>query len=524
MDLIGGDLSQAVVFSMSTPLKYAYDAIPEPPVSPAAPLVSALAARAPLDGLDRISRLPDQILRNIVSHLLAKDAARTSALASRWRGIWRSAPLTLVDAHVLPDCVPAGQPTPGGEGAVSKAAVGAVSRALAAHPGPVRCFRFTRGHMASHQAEVESWLKLLAAKGVEDLVFFNLPWPLDLPLPAALFSCGASLTSLHLGAWRFPDTAALPRSARFPNLKDLVLSFMVMRDRDLNFLLDRSPVLENLAVISAQTRVGLRVVSRNLRCLQLGLCILEDVAVVDAPLLESLFLYMISPHGKSPTPWIKIGHAPNLRMLGYWQPGNQELQIGNTIIKADTKVSPSTIIPSVRDLSLEVHFDVRNEIKMVPCFLKCFPNVEKLHSLNSDEPTGKLNLKFWREAGRIKCVEQHVKKFVLHEFRGKKSEIVFLQFIAERAQILEQMVVMVSSDFFCSADDVIVKLKLLTSAEWASKEYKLIVFKSPYSSGGSAPWNFGLVSDYPKRDPFDLVTADAEHIRGASVLHHRKTL
>jgi hypothetical protein len=30
---------------------------------------------------------------------------------------------------------------------------------------------------------------------------------------------------------------------------------------------------------------------------------------------------------------IKIGHAPNLRMLGHWQPGDFELGIGSTIIK-----------------------------------------------------------------------------------------------------------------------------------------------------------------------------------------------
>ncbi|CAN6178176.1 unnamed protein product [Urochloa humidicola] len=104
--LLGVDYAQAVGFSTSMPLHLSYDAIPPPPVSPAASLASA-AARAPGDGIDRLSRLPDAILKNVVSRLPAKDAARTATLAPRWRGLWRSVPLAVVDTHILPRFVPA---------------------------------------------------------------------------------------------------------------------------------------------------------------------------------------------------------------------------------------------------------------------------------------------------------------------------------------------------------------------------------------------------------------------------------
>jgi virulence-associated protein VapD len=42
-------------------------------------------------------------------------------------------------------------------------------------------------------------------------------------------------------------------------------------------------------------------------------------------------------------------------------------------------VSPSTIIPSIQILALEVYFKVRNELKTLPSFLKCFRNVEMFH-------------------------------------------------------------------------------------------------------------------------------------------------
>jgi hypothetical protein len=135
-----------------------------------------------------------------------------------------------------------------------------------------------------------------------------------------------------------PNTAELPRKARFPHLWELFLGFMLMQNHDLAFFVEKSPVLENLTIIAIQTEVRLRLVSRSLRCVQLGMCVLADVTVVDAPRLERLFMWMLNdlnPHKGR----IKIGHAPNLPMMGHWQPGDHELEIGSTVIKVLISVS-----------------------------------------------------------------------------------------------------------------------------------------------------------------------------------------
>ncbi|OEL32802.1 hypothetical protein BAE44_0006180, partial [Dichanthelium oligosanthes] len=45
------------------------------------------------DGSDRISRLPDDLLLDILAHLCcARAAAHTSLLSRRWRGLWRHLP------------------------------------------------------------------------------------------------------------------------------------------------------------------------------------------------------------------------------------------------------------------------------------------------------------------------------------------------------------------------------------------------------------------------------------------------
>ncbi|CAN6201618.1 unnamed protein product [Urochloa humidicola] len=261
-----------------------YDAIPDPdpPVFTAAPLASAVAAHVqpPRDGTDLISIFPAPEL--VFSRLPAKDAARTAVLSKRWRDFWLSAPLAVVDAHILPCSVPVPpvRAAPGGDDITSKTAVAVASRILEAHKGPFRCVHLTLCHMASHQAEMERWLELLAKKGVHELAFINRPWPLDLPLPATLFSW-EKLTSLHLGLWRLPDTAKLRRNKGFPKLRKLVLSFVLMRDRDLSFLLEKSPNLEDLTIIGSLTKVNLRLDHPSLRCVQVSVAGLARIAVVD---------------------------------------------------------------------------------------------------------------------------------------------------------------------------------------------------------------------------------------------------
>jgi hypothetical protein len=67
----------------------------------------------------------------------------------------------------------------------------------------------------------------------------------------------------------------------------------------------------------------------------MGLTYLEDIQVVDAPRLERLFQSTtFSEHGgkgKLGRSMIKIGHAPSLLMLGYFGPGNNQIEITKTV-------------------------------------------------------------------------------------------------------------------------------------------------------------------------------------------------
>ncbi|GJM90790.1 hypothetical protein PR202_ga07102 [Eleusine coracana subsp. coracana] len=466
-------------------LSFVYFSLPKAPVSTATFLSCAASVAEDRDGPDRISALPDEILLRVVSRLPAKDGARTAALSSRWARLWRSAPLVLVDTHLLPRRC--GGARPARRGVVSSAVKDAVSAVLRAHPGPFPFVSLTCVFMEPRDADravLARWFTYLATKGVDEVVLVNRPLPIPgLRLPSALFSC-ASLRRLYIGAWEFTDTAVLPRGASFPNLRVLVLGCVVMKDRDLEFVLAVSPVLETLSVTGIQNRFAARLASHSLRVADFFLSDLKEVAVVDAPCLRRIIIWNRRSYhcrGKKMETRMKILHAPHLRTLGYLEPGAQVLQIGNTIIKAGTKVSPNTVVPSVEILALHLHFGVSNEVKMLPSFLRCFPNVGTLCivSVETCEPTANLNVKFWQETNPIECIQSHLKILFFCNFRGEQRELDFLMLVAENARALQKMNLVLEIDRKHGVwAKVITKLKVLQSVKWASGGCKLMVVEN----------------------------------------------
>ncbi|KAM3349794.1 hypothetical protein ACQJBY_022582 [Aegilops geniculata] len=362
--------------------------LPDPPFSAARGTLSLSAPSPSSTGgaaEDRISRLPDALLSNIVSRLPAKDAAGTTTLSPRWRRLWASTPLVLEDTDLLGLGLPGNDDflQPGGPPRIDWEAIfTAVDRIIASHPGPFRCVHLTCCYMAPHDRALRRWLRSLADKRVEDLIFVNRPFPHDVYLPADVLLI-SSLRRLYLGFWYFPDIPGLPAGPHvFPHLREIGLCSTVISAGEIEYLLQCSPVLETLAIIlsinpSSHVRVG----SRSLRCAVLWMSMAREFAIVATPRLERLILWQTcpgAPSGVFPTN-VKIGYAPELRVLGYLEPSIHALEIGNTVIQPGTRMSPANMVPGVKILALKVRFGIRKETKMLPTFLRCFPNVETWH-------------------------------------------------------------------------------------------------------------------------------------------------
>ena len=105
--------------------------------------------------------------------------------------------------------------------------------------------------------------------------------------------------------------------------------------------------------------------------------------------------------------------------------------------------------------------------------------------------------------GPIECVQRHIKKVVLREFRGTRSELDFLKFIAEHAQVLEKMVIVLAHGN-SPTDSVGTNLRTkMASANWANPRCELMIFQTLFHQQGTA-WCYLAAFDLSNPDPFDI--------------------
>ena len=105
-----------------------------------------LETQATPAGLDLISSLLDDMLRVIISLLPIKYGARITLLSRRWRPLWNSSPLDLIDTHELYHgyCK----------------SLDAFSKILGNHPGPTRGLRMGKFRSnGKDQAKLDDWFR-----------------------------------------------------------------------------------------------------------------------------------------------------------------------------------------------------------------------------------------------------------------------------------------------------------------------------------------------------------------------------
>ncbi|CAL4957425.1 unnamed protein product [Urochloa decumbens] len=448
-------------------------------------------------GADLISLLPDEILGSIVSLLPTDEGARTQILSSRWRHLWRSAPLNLEVS---------------GAGRINKAVV---SRILSEHRGVARRFSVSDFITANDSATLDGLLQSPVLDNLQELAFSFLDciWPSPL-MPHSALRFSSTLRVAEFSSCRFPDDAAhqvhfpklqhlalgsviisedslhamlagcpaldkfvfryidedspqMPRSAlhfpstlrvaefgscqfpeamvcqvHFPNLQQLVLESVTISEGSLHAMLSGCPALNILTLGNCSGFSQFRINSLKLKHVEMYFRILdghrlEELIVENAPCLERL-------HHRGPYQdimRISIISAPKLEILGRLTDNIYRLELGSTVFKGLHDVTMATVMRTVKVLTLRLDNLIRNVIFN---FMKCFPCMEELciqtHIDLCLPHTAMENRQHYYSQDRFECLDHHLKKLWIGYYSGERPHVGFAKFFVLNASVLESLV------------------------------------------------------------------------------------
>ncbi|EMS45104.1 hypothetical protein TRIUR3_29706 [Triticum urartu] len=452
----------------------------------------------------RWSDLHVNVLRRIISLLPTKDGARTQILSTRWRPLFRSAPLNLGVVLRRED-----EPAPSS----------LVSRILTDHQAPCRRLSLTwYGYKSDYVSPLlNGWLQSPAFKGLSEFDLWQNRkeigkelWlvpreevPYALPPSVLQFLPALHILSIKCTGYmiHFPSAATLAGDLHFPKLKQLTLKGVVVSEVVLHRVLAGCTALESLVLSELDGVRGVRVNSSTLR--RLGVWsgwpnepdeLLQEVIVEDAPLLEKLFL-----SGLDCDLSVRVLCAPKLDFLGSLPEGFTKGKLETNVLQGFLAVNLMNVVRAVKVLVLRIS---PPSVDDAIDFVTFFPCLEKLYVLLYRTGASK-RARHNFPLGYIECLELHLKKVVLINYQGTPRDVDFARFFLLNAKVLEHM------EF---ASRTAINRKKYIS-EWRAGQHRKLQLDNRVSQG--AQFNFscdsyygdeihiGHIHDLTISDPFD---------------------
>ncbi|KAM3299788.1 hypothetical protein ACQJBY_041004 [Aegilops geniculata] len=389
-------------------------------------------------GVDRISDLPDEVLGDIVSLLPTKEGGRTQVLASRWRRLWRTAPLNLDHRSFLRD---------------EEGLDAAISRVLAAHQGPGRRFSAPVYHLAGDRAD--AWLRSPALNNLQELELCSfshkLPRPpatVQMP-PSAAFRFSDTLSVAIIGDCHLPDDI-ITQALHFPKLQKLALQRVSISESSLHAMIAACPALECLLIQNGGGFRCVRINSITLRSIGVSghsnrtETKFKELIIENAPCLESL----LTP-GSCECSLISVISAPKLEVIGCLSThygatiSFDSAPFDSTVIQRMGVDRLTTAVRTVKILAILMH---SLSLDAVLGLMRCFPCLEKLYI----ESSGPGISNPWRRKHRtlIRSLDIPLKTIVWNYYRGIKSHVDLATFFVLNARMLESMTFEVNVEDF----------------------------------------------------------------------------
>ncbi|XP_076927945.1 F-box/FBD/LRR-repeat protein At1g13570-like [Bidens hawaiensis] len=236
---------------------------------------------------DFISRMPDNVLTNILDRLPIQDAVRTSILSSNWRFNWTMLSQLVFDDNFF---------TYLSKTKAKNNYKGIISRILLHVKGVIAKFVLAidnHDYPKLDDEDVNNWILFLSIKGIKDLTIVNSEdivnlEDTELELSTHLFSC-LELKHLKLHNCCFDP---LPTFQGFPNLLSLDLSVKFGENTELGKFFTRCPLLESLTLDDLFLLGKIKAVDivkiESLKTLTLQLCDLEKTCFTSSCTLFEL--------------------------------------------------------------------------------------------------------------------------------------------------------------------------------------------------------------------------------------------
>ncbi|GFY91758.1 hypothetical protein Acr_08g0001540 [Actinidia rufa] len=187
-----------------------------------------------LESEDRLSTLPEELRRHIISFLPMKDAVRSSILSRKWSRICYSLPNLIFEFHRFPNV----------ESKLDRFVEFIDQMISRQDDSRIKTFKLAFWVENETFTRIKNaWITFAVQRNVENLILTTQMGKTQ-SLPSCIFT-SKSLKGLHLGI----HDLKLPTSIDLPNLKELVLMSVILADHNsTRKLFSSCPALETLVM------------------------------------------------------------------------------------------------------------------------------------------------------------------------------------------------------------------------------------------------------------------------------------
>ncbi|WCJ40869.1 F-box/RNI-like/FBD-like domains-containing protein [Euphorbia peplus] len=394
----------------------------------------------PLTRKDLISKLPDEILVQILSRLPTKEAVATTILSKRWEYLWTSTSnLDFSDDFLC------GYQDEIDRKLKSSVFKNYVNRAIFYHGRSTLQKCRMMFHTKYFSDCIYTLVCALITSNIEELRIIDHSLTVQ-QLPWRLFTC-KSLVVLKIHG---PFVLDLPTYVCFPSLKVLNLAYVLLvDDASTHRLFSSCPVLEDLTIVQHNDCVRvLNIFIPSLKKLAVSSFLRDCRIEINTPCLEYLQYLVLFGHSfmnlLSSLIWAEFDGNINVNLLSAISQVESLVLKKNTMRQLSLIDWDSSLLKFSKLKRMELHVGWNFDWKWLLNFLKCTPNLQVLVF-----PSGLVKLRrngfkrfdwHWPEFVP-ECLSLNVKTIEVCNFVGFEEELYFMKYLLECGKVLDKLII-----------------------------------------------------------------------------------